>query len=378
MTYPNFCAKIFKKSVVFAKKSGKARYFWTKMCIFAANKTTKQIVMNKKIVFALLTAVVLLGGGIAGWMVWNMLAVEPVIHEGTWVYIHDGKVEPADALNNRALGWALNHYDYEEKLKSGKLDGAYYLEPNSSALVVARKISRHQQTPIKLTFNNIRLKEQWAGHVAERLMCDSTEVMQAMLDPDFLKEAEVDEENVIGLLLPDTYEVYWNISASELMQKMLKEYRRFWNEARQQKAESLGLTPQEVVTLGSIAEEETQNRSERGTVGMLYWNRLQMMMPLQADPTVKFALKDFGLKRILNVHLEVESPYNTYKYEGLPPGPIRMVEKATIDTILNAHMHPYLYMCAKPDFSGRHNFATTYSQHLRNAAAYHAALDAKK
>ena len=333
---------------------------------------------KKKILYIILAAVlgvVLVGGAAAGWVVYKTLKVDPVIHEGTWVYIHEGKVKPADVLNSTALVWALDHYKFDDKLKAGKLDGAYYLEPYSTAIAVARKITLHQQTSIKLTFNNIRLKEQWAARVSEKLLCDSAQVMQAMLDPAFLKEAETDEANVISIILPDTYEVYWNTSAPDLMQRMLKEYRRFWNEVRRQKAESWGLTPQEVSILASIAEEETQNRSERGKVGMLYWNRLQMDMPLQADPTVKFALGDFGLKRILNKHLEVESPYNTYRHQGLPPGPIRMAEKATIDTILNAHIHPYLYMCAKPDFSGTHNFATTLSQHLRNAEAYHRALN---
>lgn len=334
--------------------------------------------MNKKIIWSCVAALLIVGAGLAGWTVKKMLTADPVVQEGCWIYIHDGQVDdPNGVLKGRALAWALDHYDFEEKLKAGKLDGAYYLEPLSAALPVARKITRHQQTAIKLSFNNIRLKEQWAGKVASKLLCDSTELMQAMLDPQFLAEAEMDEQNVIGLFLPDTYEVYWNTSAPELMQRMLKEYRKFWSEVRVQKAEAWGLTPQEVSTLASIAEEETQNRSERGKVAMLYWNRLQLDMPLQADPTVKYALGDFGLKRILNKHLEVNSPYNTYLHEGLPPGPIRMPEKATIDSILNARIHTYLYMCAKPDFSGTHNFATSYGEHLRNAAAYHRALDAR-
>lgn len=320
----------------------------------------------------------LAAGGTYGWRLWKGLKVDPVVKENTWVYIHDGQVDdPNFALENEALQWALNHYQFEEKLKEGKLDGAYLLKPEANALMVARMITRHQQTPIRISFNNIRLKEQWAGRVASKLLCDSVQLMQAMLDPAFLQEAETDEENVIGILLPDTYEVYWNTTPQELMQRMLKEYRKFWNEARVQKAEGWDLTPQEVSILASIAEEETANRAERGKVAMLYWNRLQLGMPLQADPTVKYALGDFGLKRILNAHLQVESPYNTYRHQGLPPGPIRMPEKATIDSILNAHIHPYLYMCAKPDFSGTHNFATTLSEHLRNAAAYHRALDAR-
>lgn len=319
--------------------------------------------------------VVALVAAVGGWKVYTMLMRDAVIDEECWVYIHDGQVDDDHgALEAPITQWALEHYDYGQKVKTGRLDGAYRFDGGSTAMDVARRITRHQQTPVRIAFNNIRMKEQWAGRVAERLLCDSAQLLAAMTDTAFLREAGMDEANIIGVLLPDTYEVYWNTSAADLMQRMLREYRRYWNEWRVARAEGLGLTPQEVTILASIAEEETLDRSERGKVAMLYWNRLQMMMPLQADPTVKYALGDFGLKRILNAHLEVESPYNTYRHEGLPPGPIRMVEKATIDTFLHAHIHPYLYMCAKPDFSGRHNFATTYGEHLRNAEAYHRAL----
>lgn len=328
----------------------------------------------------ILTIVIVLLAAVAaaGFWLWNELAKKPVVTAQTWMYIQDGQVKNDSALQAWQIQQLLDAMKFEEKLQGGGLDGAYRLDSGMTAREVATKLTRHLQTPVKLTFHDIRLKEQWAARVGDRLMCDSADLMRALTDTAFLREAEMDEANVIGVLLPDTYEVYWNVKAEELVQRMLKEYHRFWTEARVAKAEALGLTPQEVTVLASIAEEETQNRSERGVVGMLYWNRLQLMMPLQADPTVKYALKDFGLKRILNSHLEVNSPYNTYRNEGLPPGPIRMVEKATIDTILNARMHTYLYMCAKPDFSGRHNFATTYGQHLRNAEAYHQALNRMK
>ena len=229
-----------------------------------------------------------------------------------------------------------------------------------------------------MTFGGARLKEQIAGRMARPLLCDSLAILEAMTDPSFLEKAGVDEANVGTVFLPDTYEVYWNIAPEKLMERMLKEYERYWNEERRSKAEAMGLSPREVAVLASIAEEETTDRHERGVVGRLYWNRLQKGMLLQADPTVKFALGDFALKRILLRHLEVDSPYNTYKYAGLPPGPIRIPEKATMDSILNSRPHAYLYMCAKPDFSGRHNFAVTLGEHNRNAEAYHQALNRKK
>ena len=157
---------------------------------------------------------------------------------------------------------------------------------------------------------------------------------------------------------------------------MLAEHRKFWNDERKAKAQNLGITPQQATIICSIAEEETQNRAERGVVARLYLNRLNIGMPLQADPTVKYAVGDFSLRRVLNIHLEKDSPYNTYKVAGLPPGPIRMVDKRTIDALLNSKPHKYLYMCAKEDFSGTHNFATSLGEHLRNAARYHAALNA--
>lgn len=334
----------------------------------------KQEGKTKKVVLAIVGVVLLAAAGIGYWL-WNRLTHQPATNKSEWVYIVGNELKTPEVLSDSRIKQALELYHFDEKLQAGSLEGAYRIDSGMTARAIAQKICFHQQTPVRITFHEIRLKEQWAGKVSEKLMCDSAQLMQAMLDPEFLKEAETDEDNVIGILLPDTYEVYWNVKPKDLMQRMLKEYKKFWSEARVAKADGWGLTPQEVTILGSIAEEETQNRSERGVVAMLYWNRLQFDMPLQADPTVKFALKDFGLKRILNAHLEVESPYNTYKHEGLPPGPIRMVDKATIDTILNARIHTYLYMCAKPDFSGKHNFATSYSEHLRNAAAYHAALN---
>lgn len=320
--------------------------------------------------------IVMLGG--AGVWLWNEVARKPAISSTRWVYLSHGKVEPADALDQRWVRLGLQHYDFDEKLKAGRLDGAYRLDSGMTAWAIARRVISRRQTPVRITFHDIRLPQQWAARMGEKLLCDSAELIAALLDPAFLREAETDSANVISHILPDTYEVYWNIGASDLVGRMQKEYRRFWTETRLKQAAARNLTPEEVSTLASIAEEETQDRRERGVVGLLYWNRLRIGMPLQADPTVKFAVGDFALKRILHKHLEVVSPYNTYRNPGLPPGPIRMPEKATIDSILNGRDHPYLYMCAKPDFSGRHNFATTLNEHLRNAAAYHRALDSKK
>ena len=328
-----------------------------------------------KLTLTVVAALLLVVGAVMAWRAWRMLMADSVIDETCWVYIHDGQIDDAtSALNNRAVQWAMDYYDFGPKVQAGRIDGAYQLQSGATAMAVARQITRHQQTPIRISFNNIRLKEQWAGRVSQKLLCDSLELLTAIQDTAFLREAGMDEVNVISVLLPDTYEVFWNTSGSQLMQRMLKEYRRFWNEERRAKAGALGLTPREVSVLCSIAEEETNNAQERGVVARLYWNRLQRGMPLQADPTVKFALGDFGLRRILLRHLEVDSPYNTYKHTGLPPGPLRMVEKTTIDALLNSAPHDYLYMCAKPELNGLHNFAHTLAEHNRNAEAYHQAV----
>ena len=335
--------------------------------------------MNKTLKTVLIVVGLLIGlaAGVGAYAFY-LLRVKPVTSGTHWLYIEGNTVSDPGLLAASEIQWALKLTDYAEKLPQGKLEGAYKLVDGMTATQVARKLALNQQDPVRLTFNNARLKEQVAGKMARSLMCDSAAILGAMLDPSFLAEAKVDAANVSTLFLPDTYEVYWNITPKELMQRMLREYNRFWNEKRQQQAQALNLSPREVSVLASIAEEETANRQERGIVARLYWNRLQKGMLLQADPTVKFALGDFALKRILLRHLEVDSPYNTYRYAGLPPGPIRVVEKATIDTILNSRPNNYLYMCAKPDFSGRHNFASSLAEHLRNADAYHQALNARK
>lgn len=252
--------------------------------------------------------------------------------------------------------------------------GAYLIYPGDRSLDVARRLRSTDQTPLKITFNNIRLLEQLAVRISDNFQFD---------DKDFLKACDkvlpsmgYDKNNYISAFLPDSYEFYWTAKPEEVV-KRLAEYRNtFWNQERRAKAEALGLSPDGVSILASIVDEETSIADEKGTVGRLYMNRLEKGMKLQADPTVKFALGDFTLRRILQKHLETPSPYNTYLHEGLPPGPIRMPEKATIDAVLNAPKNNYLYMCAKEDFCGRHNFAVTLSEHNANARRYQTALNA--
>ena len=206
-------------------------------------------------------------------------------------------------------------------------------------------------------------------------MLDSLTLVESLTDNDFCGRWGYDTATVACLFVPNTYEVYWNITLDGLMERMQKEHDRFWNGERTAKATRLELTPNEVCIVASIIDEETANNAEKPMIAGMYLNRLKAGMPLQADPTIKFALKDFALKRIYHNMLQFDSPYNTYKNTGLPPGPIKIASVAGIDAVLNRTAHDYLYMCAKEDFSGTHNFARTYQEHLKNAAKYTKALN---
>jgi UPF0755 protein len=206
-------------------------------------------------------------------------------------------------------------------------------------------------------------------------MADSLSFYQALTDSACAVRLGYDTATIVCLFIPNTYEVYWNTSIDDFLQRMKKENTAFWNYSRMQKAQVAGLTPVEVQTLASIVDEETSNNAEKPVVAGMYINRLKQGMPLQADPTVKFALGDFTLRRIYQNMLNTDSPYNTYRYAGLPPGPIKIASVAGIDAVLNYAHHNYLYMCAKEDFSGTHNFAATYNEHLANASRYAKALN---
>ncbi|MDE6564534.1 MAG: endolytic transglycosylase MltG [Muribaculaceae bacterium] len=254
--------------------------------------------------------------------------------------------------------------------------GSYLVEPGSEAIRVSRAILAGRQTPIRLTYNNIRTFGQLAARVGDVLELDSASFVAAcdtLLPPAGYSA----REQYAAAFLPDTYEFYWTVEPGVAVAKLLDHSKKFWNEERRKKAEELGLSPIDVATVASIVEEETNKADERPKVARLYLNRIAKGMPLQADPTVKFAVGDFSLKRLTGKHLAIESPYNTYKVKGLPPGPIRVVEASTIDAVLNAPEHKYLYMCAKSDFSGYHDFAETYDRHRINSARYHMALNRK-
>ncbi len=235
---------------------------------------------------------------------------------------------------------------------------------------------RSNNVPIKIKFNNQERLENLAGHVANQIEADSLSLLNAMRDNDFLAEAKLDSDEALGMYVPNTYELYWNTSPEDFCKRMLSEYHRFWNEARTQKAEALKLTKEQVMSLAAIVQKETAKTDERPRVAGVYVNRIQRGMPLQADPTVIYAKKkaenDFDqvIKRVLYRDLEQDSPYNTYKYTGVPPGPITMPDISSIDAVLNYEKHDYLFFVADVSNFGYHKFAKTLRQHNRNRAEY--------
>lgn len=259
--------------------------------------------------------------------------------------------------------------------KDDLVPGFYKLSKNEPFYRSFLQIKRGNQTPVHVIFNNIRTKEQFAQRMSQQLHLDADSVLYLLNDTAFTAELGFNPQTVSAMLIPNTYQFYWYTSPKELLRKLNKEYMRFWNDDRKEKAKLIGLSPIEVATIASIVEEESQTRSEQARIAGLYINRLNRGMPLQADPTIKFALDNFELRRILSGHLDVESPYNTYKYAGLPPGPIRIPAIHVVDAVLNREQHNYIYMCAKEDFSGAHNFAASYEDHQRNAAKYRRALN---
>lgn len=267
----------------------------------------------------------------------------------------------------------IRYSKYENNIRTGR----YEIKPGDSSFKVFRRIKNGQQTPLNIIIPSVRTIDKLSAELSEKLMLDSISLLDSLKDESFCKQYGFDTTTIACIFIPNTYEVYWNITINKFMDRMSSEYNNFWNSERKNKASALKLSITEVMTMASIIDEETSNNKEKPMIAGMYYNRLKIDMPLQADPTIKFARKDFSARRIYTSWLNINSPYNTYKNTGLPPGPIRIPSVAGIDAVLNLVHHDYLYMCAKEDFSGTHNFAVTYQEHLINAAKYSAALNAR-
>ncbi len=330
--------------------------------------------------------IIILAGGYAGYKLYNAI-YQPNIFLGerttTHIFIPTGSdfnqvknilYENGMIINSNSFEWLAEKKNYKNHINPGR----YLIHEDMGNNDLINLLRSGQQDPVMLTFNNIRTKEELAGTIAKQIEADSVSIVQLLSDANFLQNYELTTETSKIIFIPNSYELYWNTNAEQLFDRMWKEYSSFWNEDRLQKAEKLNLTPAEVSTLASIVQKETSKSDEFGKVAGVYVNRLKRNMPLQADPTVIYAVGDFNIRRVLNKHLAIDSPYNTYMYAGLPPGPIALPEPRVIDGVLNPEDHNYLYFSAKPDFSGYHAFATTYRQHLINARKYQQELNKRR
>ncbi len=284
------------------------------------------------------------------------------------------KLSPmSNTIAMAGLSNLARHMNYDQHIRTGR----YAIMPGVSAFKVFRQIRNGLQESIHLTIPEVRTMERLAAVLGQKLMLDSAAIADALLSQEVCQQYGYDTCTMAAMFVPNTYDVYWDTKMDRLLMRMQKEHDKFWSGEREAKAAKMMLTPIEICTLASIIDEETANNSEKPMIAGMYLNRLHKGMPLQADPTIKFALKQFQVKRIWQKMLETDSPYNTYRNVGLPPGPIKIASIQGIDAVLNHSEHNYLYMCAKEDFSGTHNFATTYAEHLRNAARYTKALNSK-
>lgn len=285
------------------------------------------------------------------------------------------KLSDINLLNVNTFKWVANKKKYIQNIKPGR----YLINNEMSINDLINLLKSGNQTPVKITFNNTRTINDFVSNISSSLEIDSVSLLNAIYDKNFLLNNKLTNENVGCIFIPNTYEFYWNVSSEGFLNKMLLEYDKFWNNDRIKKSKLIPLNLNEISILASIVQmEQNIKYDERPIIAGLYLNRINQNMKLESDPTLIFALKDFSLKRVLNKDKKVLSPYNTYKNKGLPPGPICMPSINAIDAVLNFDKHNYIFMCAKEDLSGYHNFAVTYKKHLKNARRYQKMLSKKK
>ena len=276
----------------------------------------------------------------------------------------------SNPLKVRAFDFYASHLNLESRIKVGH----YILKEDMSVISIVRMFVLGEQTPINLVIGEARTLPQLAGKISKQIMADSAAILGVMRNREVKAELGYKHDSLIAMFVPNTYQVYWTIIPEKLLERMKRESNAFWNEGRKAKLEAIGMSSYQVMTLASIVYEETKNRGEMPKIAGVYVNRLRKRMPLQACPTVKYAMGDFSLTRILHKHLQTVSPFNTYRNAGLPPAPICIPSVAAIDAVLNYEKSSYLYFCAKPEFDGTHNFAKTLSEHNANSRKYNEAL----
>ncbi len=331
----------------------------------------------------LAAAVLLIGAAIPSWMLYSWIyrpALLNMPENESFIYVRSGSdyndlIKMLDSLdwhrNIKAFEWVAEKKNLPAHLQAGRY--AVYSGMSNDSLV--NLLRSGMQDEVRVTFNTMRTFNYLAEVIGKQIEADSTDLMHVLTDPGIMDSLGIKEEEWMGMFIPNTYRFFWNTDARSFINRMHQEYLRFWGPTRQAKLKQTGMTVNEVITLASIVQEETFKVDEMSRIAGLYINRLNRGMRLQADPTVLFALGDRNIKRVLRKHLRVESPYNTYRIKGLPPGPIRIPSIQAIEASLNYEKNDYLYFCAKEDFSGYHAFASSYAQHLRNARRYHRVLN---
>jgi UPF0755 protein len=267
--------------------------------------------------------------------------------------------------------WLAKRFDYSENVKAGK----YEIKKGENLISILRMLRNGKQVPVNLTITKLRTKEDLAALVGRHFECDSASFMNYLENNDSLKSYDLDSNTIMTAVFPNTYTYFWNTTPARIFKKFFTAHNEYWTSEKKQLAEEHGLTPEKAYILASIIEEETNAQEDKSKIASVYLNRLSKKMKLAADPTVKYAMRNFELKRIYDKYLTIESPYNTYAHEGLPPGPICTPSLQTLDAVINAPKTNYLYFVAKPDFSGYSNFSETYDQHIKFAREYQRSLD---
>ena len=341
--------------------------------------------MSKKIrIFVIILGVLVVAVGLcAGLGYYYILAPNTSVKDDGIIYLRDNS-SISQALDTlRRHGYIENTHTpgVVARLKRFALpvkSGRYKIRDGMNNNELINMFRSGNQYPVYFTFNNMRTLDEFVEEAHEKLGTSKEELLTLLKDSDVLADLGFDSTTIMAMFIPNTYQIYWNTPALDLLKRMKKEYHRFWNEDRMAKASAIGLSPEEVITLASIIEEETVKPEEYPVIAGVYINRLNRGIKLDACPTLKFVLGDFTISRILDRYLKIDSPYNTYMYAGLPPGPIRMASIQVIDSVLNYQKHDYLYFCAKSDFSGYHNFSKTLRQHNIYAREYHRELNKRK
>lgn len=307
------------------------------------------------------------------------------LSNGTYSYIkvptNSDYYDVLKIIDNEGIVKNINTFEKLAEIKNYPnhvYAGRYFIRNRMNNNRLINTLRSGKQEPLNLIFNNIRTKERLAQVISNQIEADSATILNLLDSNEIIDKFGFTKETIIAMFIPNTYEFYWNTNAYKFINRMHQEYNRFWNSERLERADEIGLSPVEVSILASIVDEEVLIDSELRRVAGVYMNRLRKKIALHADPTIRFALGDFTIRRILSKDLEINSPYNTYKHRGLPPGPISIPSIAAIDAVLNYESHKYLYFCAKEDFSGYHNFAKTLKEHNRNAELYREALNDNK